>query len=125
MPFGALEEIIVLDLSDRLAASFCAKTLGLYGCEVITVASLEGAPLRQWTIPTQNGQVDDSPIFLQINAGNKTISMDLHSKKGQSLLADLMKVSDVVIESQKPGHWEEKGFAYNQIKNINPSDILN
>ena len=35
-----------------------------------------------------------------------------------------MKVSDVVIESQKPGHWEEKGLAYNQIKNINPSIIF-
>ena len=124
MPFGALEEIIVLDLSDRLAASFCAKTLGLYGCEVIKVESLEGDPLRQWTSPTQNGQVDDSPIFLHLNAGKKSISMDLHSKKGQSLLADLMKVSDVVIESQKPGHWEEKGLAYNQIKNINPSIIF-
>ena len=46
MPFGALEEIIVLDLSDRLAASFCAKTLGLYGCEVIKVESLVGETLR-------------------------------------------------------------------------------
>ena len=61
MPFGALEEIIVLDLSDRLAASFCAKTLGLYGCEVIKVESLKGDPLRQWTGPTQNHQVNDSP----------------------------------------------------------------
>jgi len=124
MPFAALEEIIVLDLSDRLAASFCAKTLGLYGCEVIKVESLEGDPLRHWTSSTQSNQGDDSPIFLHLNAGKKSISMDLDSKKGQTLLADLMKVSDVVIESQKPGHWEENGLAYNQIKNINPSIIF-
>tara|TARA_A100001037_G_scaffold182829_1_gene163865 strand:+ start:169 stop:1389 length:1221 start_codon:yes stop_codon:yes gene_type:complete len=124
MPFGALEEIIVLDLSDRLAASFCAKTLGLYGCEVIKVESLEGDPLRQWTSSTQNHGADDSPLFLHLNAGKKSISMDLCSEKGQKLLADLMKISDVVIESQTPGHWEEKGLAYNQIKNINPSIIF-
>ncbi|MED5428777.1 MAG: CoA transferase [Chloroflexota bacterium] len=124
MPFGALEEIIVLDLSDRLAASFCAKTLGIYGCEVIKVESLEGDSLRQWTSSNQNRQVDDSPLFLHLNAGKKSISMDLCSTKGQSLLADLMKVTDVVIESQRPGYWEERGLAYNQIKNINPSVIF-
>ena len=124
MPFGALEEIIVLDLSDRLAASFCAKTLGLYGCEVIKVESLKGDPLRQWTGPTQNHQVGDSPTFLHLNAGKKSISMDLDSKKGQALLASLMEVSDVVIESQKPGHWDKNRLGYKQIKDINPSIIF-
>ena len=53
MPFGALEKTIVLDLSDRLASSFCAKTLGLYGCEVIKVEPPGGDPLRWGPLGTK------------------------------------------------------------------------
>ena len=102
MPYGALEEIIVLDLSDRLAASFCAKTLGLYGCEVVKVEPLSGDPLRKWTNSNPGNQSGDSPLFLHLNAGKKSITINLDDPKGQSILAALMKVCDVVVETQKP-----------------------
>ena len=124
MPYGALEEIIVLDLSDRLAASFCAKTLGLYGCEVIKLEPLSGDPLRKWTNSNPNNQSGDSPLFLHLNAGKKSITVNLDAVEGQNILAALMKVCDVVVETQKPGHLDKIGLAYNQIKKSNPSIIF-
>ncbi|HIA75991.1 MAG TPA: CoA transferase [Dehalococcoidia bacterium] len=124
MPYGALDEIIVLDLSDRLAASFCAKTLGLYGCEVIKVEPLSGDPLRKWTNSNPGNQSGDSPLFLHLNAGKKSITINLVETKGQNILAALMKVCDVVIETHKPGHLDKIGLAYNQIKKSNASIIF-
>ena len=46
MPYDVLSGLKVLDLSQRLAGSFCAKILGSYGCEVVKVAPLGGDPIR-------------------------------------------------------------------------------
>ena len=124
MPFGALEKTIVLDLSDRLASSFCAKTLGLYGCEVIKVEPPGGDPLRWGTTGDKDNHNNISPLFIHLNAGKKSITLDVDTTQGQKILADLMLVSDVVIENQKPGSLDKIGLSYNQIKESNPSIIF-
>lgn len=124
MPFGALEKTIVLDLSDRLASSFCAKTLGLYGCEVIKVEPPTGDPLRKWTSKAKDDRNKINPLFLHLNAGKKSITINLGTTKGQRILADLMLIADVVIENQKPGYLNEIGLGYDQIKKSNPSIIF-
>ena len=73
MPYEILEDITVLDLSDQLAASFCAKTLGLYGCEVIkSEPPRVGDPTRKWNLSIETeSREDDSPLFLHLNSGKK------------------------------------------------------
>ena len=47
MPEGVLEGVKVLDLSEDLAGSFCARLLADYGADVLKLEPPRGAALRR------------------------------------------------------------------------------
>ena len=86
VPYEALNGYLVIDLSDRLAGSFCAKTLGLYGSEVVKIEPLEGDPLRQLGQTEDGPDERDSPLFLHLNVGKKSLTLNLETAEGKEIL---------------------------------------
>ena len=126
MPYEILEDITVLDLSDQLAASFCAKTLGLYGCEVIKIEPPRvGDPTRKWNLSIETeSREDDSPLFLHLNSGKKSATLDIATQEGKSVFIEMVKRADVIIESFKPNFLMSLGLSFDGLKEINQSIIL-
>ena len=123
MPYNALAGLKVLDLSRRLAGSFCAKTLALYGCEVVKVGPLTGDPTRS---QNQNSQTEShDPLFLHLNSGKKSITLDLFSKRGKVVFLKLVKEFDVVVETFKPNYMDKIGIGNKKLRNVTPSLVQN
>lgn len=124
VPYAALDGYLVLDLSDRLAGSFCAKMLGLYGCQIIKIEPLKGDPIRQWDRLEDRDRTDDSPLFLHLNAGKKSITLNLEADGGQQILRTLAQKSDIIVETFTPRLMKSLGINYQSLSKDNPNLIM-
>lgn len=124
MPSQALSGVRVLDLSRVLAAPLAAQMLGDLGAEVIKVERPgTGDEARDYGPPflkDQNGApTRDAAFYLSANRNKKSITVDLASADGQSIVRDLAARSDVVLENFKTGTLRKYGLDYESLKRNN------
>src|SRR5499426_2694235 len=94
----------VLDLTSSMGA-FCGKLLRDLGMDVIKVEPPGGDPTRSEP-PFANGREhrERSLRFAYLNAGKRSITLDITQDSGRRLLLDLVARSDIVFESFEPGY---------------------
>jgi crotonobetainyl-CoA:carnitine CoA-transferase CaiB-like acyl-CoA transferase len=118
---GPLAGITVLELGSMYAAPTSGRMLRDFGAEIIKVEDpVNGDFARNW-IPQKNGE---SLGFARINAGKRSVGIDLRTSKGQDLVRRLVPHADVVVESFRPGRLEEWGLAYESLAELQPGVIL-
>jgi crotonobetainyl-CoA:carnitine CoA-transferase CaiB-like acyl-CoA transferase len=115
----------VLDLSQDIAGSYCARLIATMGGDVIKVEPPSGDPIRR-----QGPFKDDLPnweaagTFSYNNAGKKSITLDLATVTGRDLFLRLVRTADVVVESFMPASLDELGLGYEALKAVNSRIIL-
>jgi len=110
-----LSGITVLDLGVIVSAPFSARTLQDLGATIIKVESREGDPLR-------GGPAAKGPRryqFVACNRGRRSLSVDLKTEEGRTILYRLVARADVLLENFRPGVTERLGIAYETLKGIN------
>lgn len=118
---GALEGLRVLDLTRILAGPLCAQILGDMGADVIKVEPPgTGDDTRSWGPPFTGGE---SAYFLGINRNKRSVTLNMASKPGQEILAQLIKRSDVLVENFKLGTLEKWGFGNDWLEQNAPQLI--
>jgi crotonobetainyl-CoA:carnitine CoA-transferase CaiB-like acyl-CoA transferase len=117
-----LDNVRVLDMSRVIAGPWCALLLASLGAEVIHVESPGGEDTRQMGPFT--GPNRFSLYFAAHNANKKSITLNTRNAKAKQLLAELVKVSDIVIENYRPGVMKAMGFSWEDMAKINPGIIL-
>ncbi len=125
MPSEALSGVRVLDLSRVLAAPLAAQMLGDLGAEVIKVERPgSGDEARDYGPPFLKDRAGeptrDAAFYLSANRNKKSITVDLASAEGQSIIRELAKRSDIVIENFKTGTLRKYGLDYESLKAVNP-----
>ena len=116
-----LEGIKVLDMSRALAGPYCTMLLGDMGADVIKIERPgKGDDSRAWGPPFIEGE---SAYFLSINRNKKSITLNLKSEKGKEILFKLIKISDVLIETNRPGVMEKLGLSFEEVKKVNPKIV--
>ena len=122
---GPLEGIKVLDLSEDIAGSFCARLLADYGADVLKIEPPTGSSMRRIG-PFYHDDPDreKSLFFLILNLNKKGVTLDLQSRAGRRLLKELIPHVDLVIESYKPGYLTDLGLGYDDVSAINPSVVM-
>ena len=116
----ALEGIRVLDLGRYQAGPRAALELARLGAEVIKIEGLEGDESRKG-MPQVRGQ---SGYWVQYNSGKKSIALDTRKEKGQKIIRELVKISDVFIQNFRPGVIEKMGLSYEVLHELNPKIIM-
>ncbi len=111
-----LEGVRVLDFSIMLAGPYCARLLSDMGAEVIKIEPPEGDDMRLRT-PLRDGH---SAYFGQLNAGKRSLALDLKSADAIRLVHDLVKETDILVENFRPGVMERLGLGYEALRAINP-----
>src|SRR5246127_2770189 len=111
-----LEGMRVLDFSIMLAGPYCARLLADVGAEVIKIEPPEGDDMRLRT-PLRDGH---STYFGQLNAGKRSLALDLKSADAIKLVHQLVKETDVLVENFRPGVMERLGLGYDALRAINP-----
>jgi crotonobetainyl-CoA:carnitine CoA-transferase CaiB-like acyl-CoA transferase len=125
MSEGALNGVKVLDLSEDIAGSFCARLLADYGAEVLKLEPAGGAALRR-TGPFFHDEPhpEKSLFFLVLNLNKTGATLNLSTPTGQAILKQLACQADVIVESFSPGHLDSLGLGYADLEQHNPSLIM-
>ena len=120
MPQVALNGIRVLELSDGIAASYCAKMFSDYGAEVVRVDSPNQPSMT--TVNADNAE--QVALHLHLNANKKSVALDLETERGRGLLRDLALQCDAVVESMSPGVAEGLGIGYDTLAVQRPEFVM-
>jgi crotonobetainyl-CoA:carnitine CoA-transferase CaiB-like acyl-CoA transferase len=105
----------VLDLTSSIGA-LCGKLLRDLGMDVVKVEPPEGDAARgEAPFARGNAQREGSLRFAYLNAGKRSITLDLASARGQKLLLDLVARVDIVVEDFAPGALAVLGIGYEKL----------
>src|ERR1700742_1390926 len=115
-----LAGIRVLDFSIMLAGPYCARLLADVGADVIKIEPPEGDDMRLRT-PLRDG---NSAYFGQLNAGKRSLALDLKSPEAIKLVKQLVAETDIVVENFRPGVMDRLGLGYEALREINPRLIF-
>lgn len=116
-----LEGVRVLDFTQLLAGPYCTRLMVDMGADVIKVERPpQGDGGRQ--IPVIKEGV--SGLFLQCNAGKKSLCLDLKKPKSIELIKQLIRSCDVTVENFKVGVMDNLGLDYETLKRVHPGLIM-
>ena len=115
-----LQGLRVVDVSQNLAGPYCTQILADLGADVTKVEPAAGDAARAWAPPLWGGQ---SPLFLSVNRGKRSIQIDLKSEEGKDILWRLIKEADVFLQASRSGVMERLGFEYESVRKRRPEVI--
>jgi crotonobetainyl-CoA:carnitine CoA-transferase CaiB-like acyl-CoA transferase len=107
-PGRPLEGITVLDLSQVVSGPICGRMLADLGADVVKLEPPTGDVIRYL-----HPKVGDDPVsvyFTWVNAGKRSISLDLRTERGVQLARELAETSDVFLENFRPGTLDKYGL---------------
>ena len=111
----------VLDLTRLLPGGFCTLILADLGADVIKIEEPgRGDYLRDFP-PLGATQ---SVLFTALNRGKRSLTLNLKTDAGRTILLDLARRADVLIESYRPGVLARLGLDYPTLQAANPRLIV-
>ena len=119
---AALTGIRVLDLTTNYAA-YAGRLLADLGADVVRVEPPEGSPLRGLA-PCQTGPTGAPLSFAHafLDAGKRSVTLDLMTAAGRELLAELAASSDAMIETPSAAAADHIDFEL--VRQRNPGLVL-
>lgn len=123
-----LEGYRVLDFTQFVAGPTCTRLLAEMGAEVI---KLELAPagdrVRAGGLKSLIAEYKDSShstYYLQHNHSKLSFAIDLKKPGARELVMSMIPKVDVVVENFAPGVIGRLGFAYEDVKKVNPKIVM-
>jgi crotonobetainyl-CoA:carnitine CoA-transferase CaiB-like acyl-CoA transferase len=118
MTFLPLAGVRVVDLTSSFAGPTATAILGALGADVVKVERPgAGDEARDWGPPFFEG---GSVMFFSVNAGKRSIALDLRAPHGDETLLRLADGADVLVQSLRPGTAERLGFGPDVVRARNP-----
>ena len=125
MLHGALDGVKVLDLSEDVAGSFCARLLADYGAEALKVEPPGGAALRRLgPFFGDDPHPEKSLFYLALNLNKKGATLNLETATGRDILRRLVPQVDVIVESWRPGYLAGLGLGHADLLELNPGLMM-
>jgi succinyl-CoA---D-citramalate CoA-transferase len=119
---GPLSGVRVVELGMLLAGPFTGRLLGDMGAEIIKVEPPgQPDPLREWGKARYQGR----SLWWPVQSRNKKcVTLNLREERGQQLLLELVRRSDVLVENFRPGTLEKWQLAPWQLWEANPRLVI-
>ena len=114
----------VLDLTDA-RGSLCGKTLADMGSDVIKIEK-PGGDISRNMGPFYKDEVhpEKSLYWFAFNRNKRSITLDIETADGKYIFKQLVKKSDVVIDSFDSGFMDGLGLGYDHLSEINPRLVM-
>jgi crotonobetainyl-CoA:carnitine CoA-transferase CaiB-like acyl-CoA transferase len=119
----AFEGIRIVDFSQVLAAPFAVMQLALLGAEVIKVEHPVGGDQTRGLM-NSGAEHGMAPSFLGMNLNKKSITVNLKSPDGVTIIKKMIESADVVVENFKAGTMEQLGLGYDVMAEWKPDLIF-
>ena len=121
---GALEGLVVIDLTQMLAGPYSTMMLADQGARVIKVEPPGGENTRRAGPRTEGAlgieQGGFGPYFASVNRNKESIVLDLKTPQGKDALLRLIDQADALVENFRSGAMERLGLAYETLILRNP-----
>ena len=129
---GPLAGLRVVDMSTVFAMPYLAAILADLGAEVIKVEAPHRLELARrnatfTVLPDNQGggrPWDQSGTFCNVNRGKRSCTLNLTTEQGRDIFRDLVKISDVVVESYTPRVLRNWGLTYASLREIQPRLVM-
>ncbi len=125
--FGPLTGLRVLDSARFVAGPWASTYLGEFGARVIHI---EGPPFEPPyadptrtlppLLPTGRGAEGVSESWVQYARNKLSVGLDLRRPDGREVFLDLLRASDLWIESSRPGTYDRLGLSDQEVWEANP-----
>jgi benzylsuccinate CoA-transferase BbsF subunit len=123
-----LSGINILDLMWVMAGPAATRTLADYGPTIVRIESTHRIDTARTLAPSIQGDIAAGPeyssLFQNLNAGKLGITLDLTKADGRSVVLDLVRWADVVIESFSPKAMRAWGIDYESLRRVKPDIIM-
>ncbi len=116
-----LEGLMVLDVTHVMAGPACTMSLADMGADVIKIEEPGKGDISRNIYDAYQG--GEGALFLNLNRGKKSVTLDLKQEKGREILYRLAERSDVFIENFRGGVAEKLKLDYETVSSFNPSII--
>lgn len=111
----------VLDMTHVIAGPTATRLMAEMGAEIIKVEFPPLGDVSRSLPALKNGR---SAYYTQQNRGKKSLCLDVKSEEGKTILADLIRKSDVFIENFAPGAIGRLGFGWNKVHELNRNIVM-
>ena len=116
-----LKGVRVIDLTAVISGPLCSYQLAMLGADVIKIEVPEIGDIARRLGPDEELNKKLMGVsFWALNAGKKSITLNLKHERGCEVLRRLLTDADVVVENFRPGTMKKLGFDYAALKQINP-----
>ena len=117
---GPLKDIRILDLSSHFSGPFGTCVLADQGADVIKIEQPGYGDGTRYQAPMRNNL---SATFAAINRNKRSLALDLRTKQGAAVLAEMIRQADVLVQNYRPGVMERLGFSYAEVRRLNPAIV--
>ena len=123
---AALSDLRVLELATHVAGPYCGKLFATFGADVVKIEPPgDGDESRGLgPFPDSGPDRESSGLFLYLNTGKRSVTVDLESADGRDVFRRLLKTADVVVESFPPGTMERLGLGFESLEELRPGVVL-
>lgn len=115
-----LDGLRVLDFTAVVAGPYCTRLMADLGAEVLKIEPPDGELMRH-TPPFRAGH---SALFAQLNAGKRSLALDLKRPAAIDLVKRLLPRYDVVVENYSPGVMRRFGLDYASLSALRPDLVM-
>ncbi len=118
-----LEGVRIIDFTQVLAGPYCTQQLALLGANVVKIENRTGGDQGRSLGPATNPRLVDhamSTLFLSVNAGKRSVTLDLKHPRAGEVVRRLVSSSDVLVQNFKAGTMDRMGLGYEALKQVNP-----
>ena len=126
---GALQDLVVLDLTRFLSGPYCTLLLAGLGAEVIKIDDPQGGDPTAGAPPyagpggigfERRSDADYGIAYLKRARGKSSVTINLKHPEGRELFLRLVERADVVVENFRPGVAARLGIDYATLSARNP-----
>ncbi|HWD24014.1 MAG TPA: CoA transferase, partial [Acidimicrobiales bacterium] len=111
MSGNELAGVKVADFSAIMSGPYCTRLMASLGADVVKIEPPNGEHLRT-TPPLRAG---NSVYFGMLNAGKKSVVIDLRNPEGRRAAEGIIAWADVLIENFRPGVMRKFGLDYESV----------
>lgn len=120
--FAPLASKRVIDLTHVLAGPYVTHILRQLGADVIKIERPGTGDVMRAGRPGQSPP-GFGPQFVGLNAGKRSLALDIKDASGQQILRQLIAKADVLVENLRPGELRRLKFDYETLSATHPTLI--
>ncbi len=122
LPSDLFDGVRVLDFTQVISGPYASFNMAMLGADVIKLELPDsGDQSRRMMSPSpEYTEAGMSAMFLAMNAGKRSLTLNLKHKRTKEVILRLVREVDVVIENFKAGTMARMGLDYDTLRAVNP-----